>query len=151
MDCHRIITLLQEPLAKEGFELVDVVFCQTEGEPTLQVFVDCIGGVNLDKCQEANQIIDSILDQHNFIEERYFLEVSSPGIFRPLKEPRHYQRFIGNHVKVYLHQNTSNQEPCQGVLKHADAQQIQLKTGNQSQTFQYSQIRKAHLDPIFDF
>ena len=147
MDCQQIITLLEKPLSSKDFELVDVAFFQQEDEPTLQILIDHIDGINLEKCQKANQIIDEILEQQDITLEHYILEVSSPGVFRPLKEPKHYQRFVGSQIKVHLQQSIDHKNCYQGVLESADESCFQIKQGEQSLTFEYSQISKANLDP----
>jgi len=95
--------VLEPVLARDGYELVDVEWVRGGGRWTLRVFVDRPGGVNIDDCQLVSRTIEPILDVEDFIEPAYDLEVSSPGLDRPLRTPEHFERYKGQraHVKAY--------------------------------------------------
>jgi ribosome maturation factor RimP len=100
---ERARSVLGPVLARDGYELVDVEWVRGGGRWTLRVFIDRPGGVNLDDCQLVSRTIDPILDVEDFIEPAYDLEVSSPGLDRPLRTGEHFQRYKGQrvHVKAY--------------------------------------------------
>jgi ribosome maturation factor RimP len=87
-------------LARDGYELVDVEWVRGGGRWTLRVFIDRPGGVNVDDCQLVSRTIDPILDVEDFIEPAYDLEVSSPGLDRPLRTREHFERWKGQRVEV---------------------------------------------------
>lgn len=93
---------LAEPmLAAEGLELVDLEFLKEHEGWVLRVFVDKPGGaVGLEDCARASHAIDPVLDVEDFIPHEYHLEVSSPGLNRPLTRPEHFARELGKRVKV---------------------------------------------------
>jgi ribosome maturation factor RimP len=100
---ERARSVLGPVLARDGYEVVDVEWVRGGGRWTLRVFIDRPGGVNVDDCQLVSRIIDPILDVEDFIEPAYDLEVSSPGVDRPLRTPEHFERYKGQrvHVKAY--------------------------------------------------
>ncbi|HEX9022464.1 MAG TPA: ribosome maturation factor RimP [Geobacteraceae bacterium] len=92
---------LAEPLAASlGLELVEVEYRQEGGRMVLRLFIDREGGVTLDDCAAVSRELAEILDVEDFIHSRYSLEVSSPGLDRPLRRAEDYQRFTGRLVKI---------------------------------------------------
>lgn len=91
-----------EPLiAAEGLELIDLEFVREHNEWILRLFIDAPGGkVGVDECQKASAAVDTALDVENFIAQAYSLEVSSPGLNRPLKKPEHFQKVVGQKVRI---------------------------------------------------
>jgi ribosome maturation factor RimP len=95
------VTELAEPFtAALGLELADVEYKQEGGRMVLRLFIDRDGGVTLDDCTAVSRELAEILDVEDFIHGRYNLEVSSPGLNRPLKKPSDYERFTGRLVKI---------------------------------------------------
>ena len=111
----RIFELLAPVVATAGVELLDVEW--TGG--TLQVIVDHEDGVNIDRLAEVNRLVSPILDQHDPISGRYTLEVSSPGVERPLRRAAHYQRAIGELVIVKTEPHVQPRR-VKGLLVAAD-------------------------------
>jgi ribosome maturation factor RimP len=100
---ERARSVLGPVLARDGYELVEVEWVRGGGRFTLRVYIDRAGGVNIDDCQLVSRTIEPILDVEDFIEPAYDLEVSSPGLDRPLRTPEHFARYAGQrvHVKAY--------------------------------------------------
>lgn len=95
------VTELAEPLAASlGLELAEVEYKQEGARLVLRIFIDRDGGVTLDDCAAVSRELAEILDVEDFIQSRYSLEVSSPGLNRPLKKPSDYERFTGRLVKI---------------------------------------------------
>lgn len=95
------VTELAEPLAASlGLELAEVEYKQEGARMVLRIFIDRDGGVTLDDCAAVSRELAEILDVEDFIQSRYSLEVSSPGLNRPLKKPSDYERFTGRLVKI---------------------------------------------------
>lgn len=90
-----------EPILEDvGYELVDLEFKQEGPEWFLRIFIDKEGGVNLDDCASISREVSAILEVEDVIDQAYRLEVSSPGMDRPLKKPEDFERFSGERVKV---------------------------------------------------
>ena len=95
------VTELAEPFtASLGLELAEVEYKQEGGRMVLRLYIDRDGGVTLDDCAAVSRELAEILDVEDFLHGRYNLEVSSPGLNRPLKKPSDYERFTGRLVKI---------------------------------------------------
>lgn len=93
---------IAEPLiAAEGLELLEVEFVREQAGWVLRLFIDKPGGqVGVDECQAASKAVDTAFDVEDLVKHEYSLEVSSPGLDRPLRKPEHYQRVVGKKVRV---------------------------------------------------
>jgi ribosome maturation factor RimP len=114
---ERVRDLVEAPLAAAGVELVDV---ELKGQ-TLCVFVDRPdGAIDLDGVTEATQLVSTVLDEHDPVPGHYTLEVSSPGVERPLRTPAHFRRFLGTTVAVRTHPGVEGDRRVEDVLTAAD-------------------------------
>lgn len=89
-------------LEKYHYELVDIEFVKEAGSWHLCAYIDKEGGITIDDLAVVNHELSDLLDENDFIEESYILEVSSPGLLRPFKKPKDFMRNIGNDVEVKL-------------------------------------------------
>lgn len=95
-----------QPIVDElGYELVDVEFVKEAGMHYLRVIIDDENGIGLDECEKVSRLLSPELDENNFIEENYFLEVCSPGIDRVLKRDKEFSKYSGKQVDVKLYKN----------------------------------------------
>jgi ribosome maturation factor RimP len=93
--------LLEPIVAGEGLELLEVEFVREREGWVLRLFIDKPGGrVGLDECSQVSRAVDTVLDVEDIVPHEYNLEVSSPGLNRPLKKPAHYERVKGQKIKV---------------------------------------------------
>lgn len=93
--------VLEPIVAGEGLELLEVEFLREHEGWVLRLFIDKPGGrVGLDECSQVSRAVDTVLDVEDLVPHEYNLEVSSPGVNRPLKKPHHYERVKGQRVKV---------------------------------------------------
>lgn len=93
--------LLEPIVAGEGLELLEVEFVREHEGWVLRLFIDKPGGrVGLDECSQVSRAVDTVLDVEDIVPHEYNLEVSSPGVNRPLKKPAHYERVKGQKIKV---------------------------------------------------
>ena len=123
---ERVRAVVGPPLADKGFELVDV---ERQG-PVLRVTVDLLvgpgdqvdrpKGVDLEAVTEATRLVNELLDRHDLVGDKTTLEVSSPGIERPLRRPEHFKRFVGTEVAVKAKPGTEGDRRVTGVLEVAD-------------------------------
>lgn len=97
-------------------ELVEVEYVKEGANWYLRVYIDKPGGVDLDDCQAVSEQLDKLLDEKDPIPNSYILEVSSPGIERPLKRPEDYQRFAGKLVNIKTYAPIDGQKSISGKL-----------------------------------
>ncbi|MBN2260935.1 MAG: ribosome maturation factor RimP [Clostridiales bacterium] len=121
----RIVTDVISPFLDENnYELVDVEFVKEGPHRYLRVYIDKDGGVSLDDCQIVSTYLNQELDRLDPIEENYFLEVSSPGIDRPLKNENDFIKFKGSKIQVKLYQTLNGQKIINGILLDYIDQQL---------------------------
>jgi len=113
---ERVRSVVDGPLSDHGFELVDV---ERQG-PVLRVTIDRDGGVDLDAITEATRLVNDLLDRNDLIGDTSGLEVSSPGIERPLRTPAHFRRFVGTEVAVKAKPGVEGERRLAGILEAAD-------------------------------
>ncbi len=119
--------LLKPLLAERQFELVDVEFVKEAGIWFLRAYIDKPGGITIDDCEQISRALSDRLDEKNFIEESYILEVSSPGLGRPLKKEKDFIRSRGESVEVKLFRALNRQKEFTGVLKEWDKETVTLE------------------------
>lgn len=112
---------LLTPIVEElSLELVDVEYVKEGGTWYLRAYIDKEGGVTVDDCEAASRRLSDLLDEEDFIEEAYILEVSSPGLGRPLKKEKDFKRSLGKEVDVKLYRAIERQKEFTGVLEAYD-------------------------------
>lgn len=124
------VSALVEPLArKEGLEVVDVTFTREGGRWFLRVFIDKPGGVGVDDCERLSELLSPILDAEDPIPHSYYLEVSSPGLDRPLKRDQDYERFRGRRVTIRTRAPLAGRRRFTGVLLGLTEGKVKLDLG----------------------
>jgi ribosome maturation factor RimP len=108
--------ILQPPIEAAGYELVDVQWKNEPGGWVLRVFVDGVGGISHSDCERVSREVSVVLDVNDFIPHAYNLEVSSPGLDRPLRTLEHFRRFIGEKAKVKLKQGIAGRRNYSGKI-----------------------------------
>lgn len=139
------------PLVEEqGFELVDVEYVKEAGNYYLRVYIDKEGGIAVDDCEVISRAFSDKLDEEDFIGEAYILEVSSPGLGRPLKKEKDFKRSIGKEVEIKLYKAINRQKDFEGVLKaYTDTSVTIEMSEDEEMTFDRSDIALIRLS--FDF
>jgi len=113
---NKLQDLLEPHVAAAGYECVEARFVVEAGRRILRVLLDGPDGVPLDACAAVSRKLSPVLDASPEVQGRYVLEVSSPGINRPLTRPEHYIRFAGERVKIRLHEKLDGGATISGVL-----------------------------------
>ena len=116
-------------LAEHNFELWDVEYVKEAGTWYLRAYIDKEGGIAVDDCEVISRILSDWLDQTDFIEDSYILEVSSPGLGRPLKKERDFERSLGEEVEIRLYKALNKQKEFTGILKAYDKETVTIETG----------------------
>jgi ribosome maturation factor RimP len=145
-----LISMLEPVVEGLGFELVDVEF-QTGGIGVLRVYVDKPGGVGLEDCAEVSQQISAVLDVEDPIRGSYTLEVSSPGLDRRLRTTEHFERHVGQRVKIQTKLPVAGRKRFTGELLKVEEGEICLDVDGQEHRIALADIHAARLVPELDF
>ena len=112
--------LLTPVVSGFGFELVDVEYVKEGGTWYLRAYIDKPGGITVDDCEAVSRAFSDILDEKDYIADSYVFEVSSPGLGRPLKKDKDFDRSIGEDVDIKLYKPMNKQKDYTGTLKAYD-------------------------------
>ncbi|MCD8330376.1 MAG: ribosome maturation factor RimP [Lachnospiraceae bacterium] len=118
--------LLQPVMEENGFELVDVEYVKEGSSKYLRAYIDKPGGITIDDCEKVSRRLSDLLDEKDFIDEAYILEVSSPGLGRPLKKEKDFARSVGSEVEVRCFRPVNHEKEFTGVLKAYDRDTVTL-------------------------
>jgi ribosome maturation factor RimP len=128
----KTVTDLIEPIIEqEQLELVDVTYSKEGGRFFLRVFIDKPKGISIDDCERVSVLVSALLDQHDPIPQSYVLEISSPGLDRPLKHRRDCERFRGKKVKISMYAPVKGRRRLTGVLLGFKDGHMRLKLENE--------------------
>lgn len=153
----RVRALVDGVMANEGYELVDLEFVTERGRPILRMYIDTIPpstpekGVGVEDCTQVSRLVGDIFDVEDAVAGEYHLEVSSPGIYRPLRTAEHFERVLGERVKVKTFDKLFDRRVFVGTLMTHDEGQITVEVDGQPYTLPLSGVAKANLEPLFDF
>jgi ribosome maturation factor RimP len=139
----KIAALIEEPLATEGFELVEIKLARFRKSSRLQIFIDSDGGVKLEDCARLSRMIEPIIDGERLFEYGYVLEVSSPGLDRPLITARDFRRRVGENVRVTF--NDMEIAPVDGKLVAADDESIELTASEGSRRIDLHSVKMGKI------
>ena len=139
------------PIIEEhGFELVDVEYVKEGSTWYLRAYIDKPGGITIDDCETVSRRLSDILDEKDYIEDAYILEVSSPGLGRPLKKEKDYKRSLGEEVEIITYRMIEKQKEFTGILKGYDEGTVTIEIENGTEKiFDKSDIALIRL--AFDF
>ncbi len=135
--------LVRPVVESAGLVLWEVTFGKEAGRMVLRVTVDRDGGIDVDTISEMSERLSRRLDLEDFGRGRYRLEVSSPGLERPLRQPRHFQRSVGEQVKVKTVEPVAGSKIHAGALVSADAEAIVIATDGGELRVPYANVASA--------
>ncbi len=145
-----LITALEPVADSHGFELVDVEVIAQGSAPTIRVYIDKAEGLDIDSIAAANAWIGAEIERIDPFSGTYILEVSSPGIDRPLRKPEHFMRYIGE--SVILQTNPlDGRRKWTGTLGGMDGDDVLLEVDGRTERLAFSAIRKARIKGSVDF
>lgn len=137
-------------LEKYHFELVDVEYVREAGNWYLRAYIDKEGGITVDDCEMVSRSFSDWLDEKDFIDDAYIMEVSSPGLGRPLRKDKDFQRSLGKEIEIRLYRPRDKQKEFAGILKVFDADSVTIENEEGEETT----INRAEIALIrlaFDF
>ncbi len=142
----RVRALAEMFLSSLGMELVDVGYASEHGRRILRLFIDRPGGVTIDDCANVSRELGTILDVEDVMPERYVLEVSSPGLDRPLKKEKEFIRFAGKKARIRTKAPINGQRNFLAVIKGCEGGLLRIEDADgRSFALSLSDIEKASL------
>ena len=142
--------LLQPMMEEHQFELVDVEYVKEGGTWYLRAYIDKPDGITINDCEVISRALSDKLDEEDFIEDSYVLEVSSPGLGRPLKKEKDFQRSIGEAVEIKLYKPQDGTKEYTGILKEFDKDTVTIEKEDGSCVV-FSRDALALIRLAFDF
>ena len=139
-----LLTPLVEGL---GYELWELEYAAARGNGCLRLYIDAEAGITVDDCERVSRAVSDLLDAEDPIPGQYTLEVSSPGLERPLRSAAHFARYLGETVFVELAVPLEGRRRFKGPLLAADAATIEVDVDGRRWSLPIAGIRKAHLAP----
>ena len=139
----QIQALVEPVLAESSAELVELLVRRQGNQTLVRLLVDKVGGVSIQDCSRLNRAIGQALEEANLIEERYTIEVSSPGLDRPLVSKRDFERAIGEDLDLELTEDAPGKKTMEGMLLSVQEQAVVITTASGNVTVPFGQIRTA--------
>lgn len=135
-----------KPIVEDlGYELWGVERISSGRRSLLRIYIDSANGIGIEDCEKVSRQVSAWLDVEDPIAGNYSLEISSPGIPRPLFYPEQFQRYIGMDVQVKLYQLIDNKRKISGIIKGCNENSVSLLVGEQLYQIDYANIVKAYL------
>ncbi len=145
-----IVYDLAKPIIdRNNFELVEIEFKKEGADWYLRVYIDKEGGITIEDCQIVSQELSDLIDQADPIEQSYIFEVSSPGIDRPLKTDRDYEKNDGKLVEVKLFSPMEGKKVYEGILKGHTTENVEIEADGKAMLIEKSSI--ALIRPVIKF
>ncbi len=148
----RMLLEALEPHARaHNMEIVTVELVGSRKAPTIRVFLDCEGGVGFDELSSAQEWVNAVMDELDPFPGAYTLEVSSPGIDRPLRTLEHFTRFEGEKAQIVLREPHEGRAKWVGILSGVEDGFVLLSVDGLVERLPYDDIKKAHIIGRIDF
>lgn len=149
MQHERLKNLLEPVVESLGYELILLEYAQGEGGGVLRLFIDNAEGIVIEDCEKVSREVAAVMDVEDPIRQAYNLEVSSPGMDRPLTKPAHFERFAGDRARITLFEARGGQRKFVGLLLGMEEGQVRLRTDHGTEHFELTEIERAQLVPDF--
>ena len=141
--------LLMPILDEFGFELLDVEYVKEGSEYYLRAYIDKEGGITIDDCVDVSRKLSDKLDEDDFIDSEYILEVSSPGLGRTLKSDRDFSKSIGRDTDIKLYKPIDKVKEFEGILKAFDNDTLTFLIDGNERVFNKSEVASVKLHVEF--
>lgn len=145
---QKLTEILLAPVEALGVELVGIEFIHAQ-QSMLRIYIDSENGINVNDCADVSHQVSALLDVEEPIAVAYNLEVSSPGLDRPMFTAEHYTRFLGEEVSLVLRMAVQKRRKWQGIIKSVEGEMITVTVDGKDEVFALSNIQKANLIPHF--
>ena len=145
----KLLELLGPEVAALGYELVELDAPGAGGSGTLRIYIDREDGITVDDCERVSHRVSGVLDVEDPIPGHYVLEVSSPGLDRPLFEPDHFTRFVGHLARVKLKAPVDGRSNFRGRILAVEGDEVVLQVDGQAMRLPFARLASARLVPEF--
>jgi len=142
---HKLTAMLRPAVEETGKELLGVEFISAGNHSVLRLFIDHENGIDVDDCAEVSRQVGAILDVEDPISSEYSLEVSSPGLDRPLFDKAHFEAVVDETVEVKISMPLNGRRKFKGKLVAVDNDSLIVMVDNEEYVLVISNIDKAHL------
>jgi ribosome maturation factor RimP len=142
-----LIELLEPVVTALGYEMLGIEYFRQKDGSMLRLYIDNDAGITIDDCTRVNHQVIGVLDVHDPIKEKYFLEISSPGLDRPLFTLEQFQRFMGEKVKMKLREKIEDRRKIKGVIKAVEETAVLISDNGVDYLIPADAIDSAHLVP----
>lgn len=132
--------LLRPIVEENGFELVDVEYVKEAGNWYLRGYIDKPGGITVNDCEAVSRRFSDCLDEKDFIEDSYIMEISSPGLDRPLKKEKDFERAMGKAVEIRTYRPIEKQKEFCGILRAYDSASVTIQEEDREVCFEKKDI-----------
>ena len=140
-----------EPVIESmAYELIGVELTGSGNGTVLRIYIDAENGITVDDCQAVSYQVSGILDVEDPLQSHYTLEVSSPGLDRPLVKPEHFKQFTGELVKIRSTEAVLGRKNFKGMLESFDGEYLYVAVDNEVYEIPFDVVEKANLVPILD-
>ncbi|MEP1743027.1 MAG: ribosome maturation factor RimP [Kangiellaceae bacterium] len=146
-----LLTELLKPAAEAlGYEFLGVEFVGQGVHSVLRIYIDHEDGITVDDCTKVSHQASGILEVEDPINTQYTLEVSSPGMDRPLFTLAHFEKVVGQEISMRCHLGVNGRRKFKGVLSQVDENQLVIIVDNQDYTVDFQDVDKANVVPVFN-
>ncbi len=148
---RKLLEALEPVASQHDTEIVSVELVGSKKAPTIRVYIDCDGGISFDELAAAQEWVNTLMDELDPFPGAYTLEVSSPGIDRPLRTPEHFKRFSGEKVRVVMDKPIEGRAKWTGQLVGYENDRVQINVEGEDVFLPYEDIKKANVIANIDF
>lgn len=141
----RVKEVSRDYIAEHGLEIIDIIFRREQQGMVLRVIADKPEGITIDECEEFNNFLSETLDKEDVVQDHYILEVSSPGLDRPMKTDRDFERSMGKVIEVTTFIPIDDRKTHEGKLIGMDKDNIVVESGGMSTVIPKDKIALARL------
>lgn len=145
----RVFELIEPLLYDMGYELVEVEYLSIYGRWVLRLYIDKENGVTIDDCADVSRELGDIIDIKEIIDHEYVLEVSSPGLNRPLRREKDFVKATGSKIKLKMKQAVNGQKSFTGILKKCADRTVFLESSGNIIELPFNDIEKSNM--VYDF
>jgi len=143
--------LIRPAVEGMGYEFVGLEYLANPKNRLVRIYIDRQpDGIGVEDCADVSNELSALLDVEDPVSGQYSLEVSSPGVERPLFEPAHYRRFVGETAVVHLHAPMDGRRKLVGAIVEADEERVALDVDGIRTEVRFDEVRRAHLKPDMD-
>ncbi|HET6726048.1 MAG TPA: ribosome maturation factor RimP [Gammaproteobacteria bacterium] len=143
----KLFALLEPTIERLGYSVVDIEYHPRGRRSTLRIFIDSASGITLDDCSRVSHQVSGVLDVEDPVPGAYELEVSSPGLDRPLRTAADFERFAGSEVTLKMHAPVNGRRRFRGKLVGLEDGQIVLDVADERFRFARASVDKVKLVP----